>query len=116
MTDEMNSNPDTPEPAEGVSQWAIVEIYGHRRHAGRIRAEQKFGTEMLRIDVPQFAGADQPEPSEWVTHWYGAAAVFSITLTNQKTVEKINRPYGLPGRYHLEDHSADDGGEHDDHN
>ncbi|RWH31605.1 MAG: hypothetical protein E5X22_22805 [Mesorhizobium sp.] len=33
-------------------EWAIVEIFGHRRHAGRAREEERFGAKMLRIDVP----------------------------------------------------------------
>lgn len=33
-------------------EWAVVEVFGHRRHAGRTREEERFGAKMLRIDVP----------------------------------------------------------------
>lgn len=32
--------------------WAIVEIFGHRRHVGIASEEERFGVKMLRIDVP----------------------------------------------------------------
>jgi hypothetical protein len=35
--------------------WAIVEILGHQTFAGQVRPEPLFGTEMLRIDVPEIA-------------------------------------------------------------
>ena len=40
-----------PEDNDGW-EWAIVEIFGHRRHAGRTREEERFGAKMLRIDIP----------------------------------------------------------------
>jgi len=77
--------------------WAVVEIFGHRRHAGRIREEERFGARMLRVDVPT-VGSDG-QPSAWVTHWYGGSAIFSLTTTDEATVLRANRPFDLPGRY-----------------
>lgn len=76
-------------------EWAIVEIFGHRRHAGRIREEERFGARMLRIDVPR-AGADGA--IAWVSHFYGGAAIFSLALTDAATVERVNRIGPEPGR------------------
>ncbi|TAM97288.1 MAG: hypothetical protein EPN45_19500 [Rhizobiaceae bacterium] len=89
-------------------EWAIVEIFGHRRHAGRCREEERFGAKMLRVDVPTippertlFDAADaKPEaPIVWTTHFYGGASIFSYTLTDQSTVMSANRSYILPHRY-----------------
>lgn len=44
--------PDT-EPVDEPEEYAIVEIFGHRRHAGRIQEVDRFGSKMLRIDVPK---------------------------------------------------------------
>ena len=77
--------------------WAVVEIFGHRRHAGRIREEERFGARMLRVDVPT-VGADG-QPAAWVTHWYTGSAIFSLTTTDEATVLRANRPFDLPGRY-----------------
>lgn len=80
--------------AEGW-EWAIVEIFGHRRHAGRVREEERFGTKMLRIDVPNKADAAQ---FGWSTHYYGGSSIFSFSLTDRATVMRINKPYDSPAR------------------
>lgn len=85
--------------------WAIVEIFGHRRHAGRIREEERFGTKMLRIDVPL---KGDPEKNGWETHWYGGASIFSLTLTDEATALKINKPYEAPSTYRLSAPADDD--------
>lgn len=71
-------------------EWAIVEIFGHRRHAGRIREEERFGSKMLRVDVP--IGGDA-ESNGWRTHWYGGAAIFSMVTTDEAEVMRLNKPY-----------------------
>ena len=58
-------------------EWGQVEIFGHRRHYGRISEFSRFGVLMLRIDTP--AGDDVE------TFFYGGAAIFSITpMTEEK--------------------------------
>lgn len=94
-------------------EWALVEVMGHRSHWGRVREEERFGTKMLRVDVPNFektadlevvgdaesAGIQPAEPTiTWSTHYYSGAAIFSFTLTDQATVIKKNRPYEAPHR------------------
>lgn len=86
------SETETAAPAE----WAIVEIFGHRRHPGAIREEERFGAKMLRLDVPTpVEGADPT----WKTHWYGGASIFSITPTDEANVMRINTPYRAPSLY-----------------
>jgi len=102
MTDEQN----TTDADEGF-EWAVVEVFGHRRHAGRAREEERFGAKMLRIDIPTLVWPeDQPEAKEptisgWVTHFYGGASIFSYTLTDEQTAMQINRPYRPASRYSL---------------
>lgn len=71
-------------------EWAIVEIFGHRTHAGRTREEERFGTKMLRVDVPVRGDA---AAHGWSTHYYGGAAIFSFTLTDEASVIRANKPY-----------------------
>lgn len=93
--------------ADDGFEWAVVEVFGHRRHAGRAREEERFGAKMLRIDIPQLKwpedqpDAKDPTVTEWVTHFYGGASIFSYTLTDEQTVFQINRPYKPAGRYSL---------------
>lgn len=92
---------------------ALVEIFGHRSHAGFIREEERYGTKMLRIDVPKNG---DPERTVWETHWYGGASIFSLTLTDAHTVFKANKRTIEPGRYLAppDDNvdNSDDGEEH----
>ena len=73
---------ETPPPAapapEKFDQWAIVEIFGHQRIAGRVCEELLAGKAFLRVDVPA-VGGDQA-----FTRYYGAAAVYSLTPTTQE--------------------------------
>jgi hypothetical protein len=79
-------------------EWVIVEIFGHRRHAGRAREEERFGSKMLRIDVPIKGDA---VANGWETHWYGGASIFSYTLTDESTAVGINKPYEPATPYRL---------------
>lgn len=83
----MSETNETPKKAEDHDfEWAAVEIYGHRRHVGRIREEQRFGAAMLRIDVPNTT----EEATVWTTHWYGGGAIFSVTPTTEEAVMRAS--------------------------
>lgn len=91
----MSTVEDIPAAKVDDAEYAIVEIMGHRRHFGRIADVERFGGRFLRIDVPLAGGFD----AGWVSHFYGGAAIFSITSTDRQTVEDHNRPYHPPSRY-----------------
>lgn len=109
-----------PGPAPADAEWAIVEIMGHRKLYGRVHEEERFGTKMLRIDIPKPPRPPHPEPVEgphaevlaageprsthdaaveWITQWYSGPSIFSITLTDEATVMRANAPYAPPQRY-----------------
>ena len=80
---------ETAAMAELPVEWAVVEVFGHRSHAGMIREVERFGTKMLRIDVPGEGD------SIFATHFYGGAAIFSIrhcTEEYARTVAEYERP------------------------
>ncbi len=60
-----------------------------RKHAGRTREEERFGAKMLRVDIP----IDGDPEKGWETRWYGGAAIFSMSLTTETVVMKLNKPY-----------------------
>lgn len=66
----------------------------------------RFGTKLLRIDVP--LGGDFV--AGFVSHFYGGAAIFSITPTDGETVRRLNRSYEAARTYSL---PAPDEGEDD---
>jgi hypothetical protein len=99
----------TDQVSEKEWEWAIVEIFGHRRHVGKAREEERFGAKMLRIDVPKIeANAEL----SWSSHFYGGASIFSFTLTDEKTVMRYaEREYtpAIPYRDHgIEADESDD--------
>lgn len=116
MDENATNLPQTP--IDDGFEWAIVEVFGHRRHAGRAREEERFGAKMLRIDIPKMAWPeDYPEAKEpiitgWVTQFYGGPSIFSYTPTDEQSAMTINRPYKPVSRYSLpapdDDSAADD--------
>lgn len=88
---EMPSTQADPVPAvETVEErYAAVEVFGHRRHVGRVMEVDRYGTKMLRIDVPiegDFAKGVS-------THFYGGSAIFSETPCDLAYCKKANTPY-----------------------
>lgn len=112
MTDASETTAADQSPAidEGW-EWSIVEIFGHRRHVGKAREEERFGAKMLRIDVPKI-GATKDDVT-WSSHFYGGGSIFSYTVTDEKTVMNYaERSYtpALPYRDHGQsmEEAADD--------
>ncbi len=93
MTDPLES-PDAPAPAD---DYAIVEIFGHRRHVGRVLEVERFGAKMLRVDVP----TDGDFAKGFVSHFYAGGAIFSLTPTDADTVRRSNERRETFGVYRL---------------
>lgn len=76
-------------------EWCIAEIFGHRRHAGRAREEERFGSKMLRVDELTI-GADGRDV--WETFYYSGSAIFSYRpateeLVRRQAVHRFVPPY-----------------------
>ena len=91
-----------PDEVDGW-EWALVEIFGHRRHIGRAREEERFGAKMLRIDVPL---KGDPDANGWETHWYSGGSIFSYTLTDEASAMRGNKPWE-PAAYQIPDRSGE---------
>src|SRR5688572_24728142 len=91
--------PEMPDPKpaeEAPPEYAIVEIFGHRRLAGRVMEVERFGAKLLRIDVP----TEGDFAKGFTTQFYGGASLFSVTPTDLASVAKMNKPYEAPRLYH----------------
>jgi len=64
--------------ADKFEQWAIVEVMGHQRFAGRVTEEAVGGANFVRVDVP--AIGDQPE----FTKLFGPSSIYCITITSER--------------------------------
>lgn len=58
-------------------QWAIVEMFGHRRLAGFVTTEEIGGATFFRIDVPGENGFA-------ATQYYSPSSVYCLTPTTEE--------------------------------
>jgi len=69
-------------------EWAILELMGHRRLAGKVTDAVIGGGAFLRIDVPG-------ENGKYSTQYYSPGSVYCITPTTEeiaRTVAKQSQP------------------------
>jgi len=64
--------------SQPFDQWAVLEIMGHVRLAGRVREQSVAGTGFLRIDVPETVGLPA------FTRLYGTNTIYSITPVSEE--------------------------------
>ncbi len=62
--------------------WAILELMGHRTHAGYLREEERFSVIMARIDIPQRGGTT-------VTKHYGGSSIYGISWVTEEVAKRI---------------------------
>lgn len=67
---------ETPK-TEDFKQWCILELMGHRRLAGLVSEETRFGTSLCRIDIPGPEG-------KFVTQYYGGSSIYGLTPTTEE--------------------------------
>ena len=120
---------DNQQQSEKFDSWAIVELFGHQRIAGRVTEATIGGCALLRVDVP-----DQPatEGDRWssgqsaipaYTRYFGNGAIYSMTPCTEEvavraaagmraappmpfSINSLNRPALTNG----DDDSGDDSG------
>lgn len=63
--------------SQGFDSWAIIELFGHQKIAGRVREETLGGCSFLRVDVPECGG------QEAFTKYFGNSAIYSMTPTSE---------------------------------
>lgn len=101
---EADGKPETPE--DDGWEFALVEIMGFRKHAGRCREVERFGAKLLRIDVPI---KGDPVANGWETLFYSGQSMFSYTPATEAAVMKLNKGYEPPHQYQLPALDAGDG-------
>lgn len=92
------------EEDQTTNEYAVVELFGHRCIAGRVVEVEKFGTKLLRIDIPEKGKFE----TGFKTQFYGGAAIFSLTPCDLVTVERMNRPYEPAGMLTFSEEEEDD--------
>lgn len=70
--------------------FAIVELFGHQRIAGKATEVTVVGVAMLRVDVPKTSRCDA------YTKYYSAGAIYAITPTDEATATAAAENLNLP--------------------
>src|SRR6185437_2024728 len=83
----LNAQSGPTEPAP--TSWARVEIFGHRRHYGRISEIERFGAKMMQVEIPVEGKID----GRWETILYAGGSIFSLSSSTQENVLAHNTPY-----------------------
>lgn len=86
---------------EAFESWAVIEIMGHDRYAGRVTERAIGGCSFVQIDVPAVNGR------EGYTKLFGSAAIFSITPCTEEVAKAVAEriehrgisPVGLPNSH-----------------
>lgn len=71
----------TTEPTK-LEAWAIVELMGHVKMAGRVTEEERFGAKMGRIDIPMQDGG-------FTTQYFGGGSVYRMTPTSEEVARAV---------------------------
>jgi hypothetical protein len=72
---------------KAFDQWALVEIMGHSRYAGRVTEETIGGCAFVRVDVPETP--DCPA----FTKLFGQASIFCITPVGEQEARNAARNF-----------------------
>jgi hypothetical protein len=73
---------------ERFESWAIVELLGHVRMAGRVTEEELFGSKIGRVDCPSPDGS-------FVTVYFGGGSVYRLSPCSEavaRAVAQVSRP------------------------
>lgn len=65
-------------------QWAILELMGHVKLAGRVTEEEHFGAKLGRIDIPTADG-------NFTTQYFSGGSIYRLTPTTEEIARHIAR-------------------------
>lgn len=71
------------ETTNQFDQWALLEIMGHKRFAGRVSEQSIGGSSFIRIDVPEVDGR------EAYTKIFGASTIYCITPVTERVARGL---------------------------
>ena len=104
--------PEPAEPKDGISCWAVVELFGRQRIVGRVSQQSLGVAALLRVDVPDLT-KDGKIVRKGFTRFYGPGAIYSLTPVDEQAVRQLLPMIsGEPVKeweYQFRGHSEDDG-------
>lgn len=68
---------------EKFEQWALLELFGHMRIAGKVTEQSIAGGALLRVDVPE------TKKCPGFTRFFGISAIYSINPVTEKVARAM---------------------------
>jgi hypothetical protein len=98
MTDTTTTESESKVSLEArIGAWALIEVMGHRHHAGKITEELIAGRLFLRVEALVRIMGPGPAVFEWDTHFYSPGAIYCLTPTTEdKARANASRRYPDP--------------------
>ena len=72
-------------------QWAIVELFGHQRIAGRVTEQTIGGSSFVRVDVPPCESTEIAEATQPFTKLFGQGAIYAISFVDEAAAKYVAR-------------------------
>ena len=85
---------DADTPTTPTEEWAIVEIMGHLRRAGRISEAQRFGANLLQVDIP--IPGETPDETIFVTEYFSGGSIYRLRPCSEEVAREAARQIGDP--------------------
>ena len=68
---------------EPKEMWALVELFGHNRVAGKVTEAEMGGGNLIRVDVPAV------KDREALTKYYNVKAIYAMTPVDEATARRM---------------------------
>lgn len=78
---------DSEQPEQRFEHWAVVDLFGHQRLAGRVTEQVIAGTGFLRIDVPR-------EDGSFVTKLQNPKSVYAMAPCSEEVAREAAKRLG----------------------
>lgn len=78
---------------EKFEAWALVEVMGHQRYAGKVTEQAIGGCNFVRVDVPDIPPVNGEGARAGFTKLLGQSSIFAITPVTEATARKMAAQY-----------------------
>jgi hypothetical protein len=81
---------NTETKTESFDQWALLELFGHKKIVGRVRETNIGGGAFIRVDVPAVNGEKE------YTRYYNPSAIYSLNPVSEEVARALVQTYHEP--------------------
>lgn len=75
--------------SQKFDEWAIVEVMGHQRYAGKVTEQAIGGCNFVRVDVPFIEASGSSDAQQPFTKLLGQSSIFAITPVSEAVARHV---------------------------